>query len=54
MKIEGHSAYFVNKQKLLQKLSALEGIETMCEIGFNAGHSALNLLSEAAQQALLL
>ena len=70
--IEGHTAYYIEKMKLLRKVAkgqwvpisqrttqsrgsamattyvappTFESIQNICEIGFNAGHSALNWLS---------
>jgi precorrin-6B methylase 2 len=42
--IEGHSGFYLEKSKLMHSLAADNRVSTICEIGFNAGHSALGWL----------
>jgi hypothetical protein len=45
--IEGHSANYLKKVQTFRKLARDPSIRNICEIGFNAGHSALNWLSSS-------
>ena len=38
--VEGHIGQLVAQQKLYYHLSRVESVKTICEIGFNCGHSA--------------
>lgn len=42
--IEGHSLSFHEKINLIQRLANNVRVRTICEVGFNAGYSALNFL----------
>lgn len=42
--LEGNSLLFLHKVKLLQDVVDDYRVETICEIGFNSGYSALNFL----------
>ena len=43
--IEGHTANYIRKLRLIRAVAALPGVRTVCEVGFNAGHSSLAWLS---------
>jgi predicted O-methyltransferase YrrM len=42
--VEGNSAHFLEKVRVLQDLADDHRVNNICEIGFNAGYSALNFL----------
>jgi len=44
VEIEGHSGAYPHKLLAYQALSAQRIVETICEIGFNAGHSSITWL----------
>lgn len=60
--IEGHSSNFMGKQRLMRRLALEmdaakraeggEGGFTVCEVGFNAGHSTLLWLTAGATKVL--
>lgn len=43
--LEGHSAYYFDKIKILQEYVDDERVEVICEIGLNSGHGAINFLT---------
>jgi hypothetical protein len=43
--LEGNVARFPRKVRLMRALAALDRVDNVCEIGFNAGHSALAWLT---------
>mmetsp|Transcript_25143 Transcript_25143/g.50124 ORF Transcript_25143/g.50124 Transcript_25143/m.50124 type:complete len:223 (+) Transcript_25143:888-1556(+) len=50
--VEGKSFTYLDKIRLMQRLVHHQGVETVCEVGFNAGHSALLWLSSGARKVL--
>jgi len=43
--IEGHSGQLTHQTNVYRQLARLPWVKTICETGFNAGHSSLNLLT---------
>jgi hypothetical protein len=50
--VEGKSFTYLDKIRLMQRLVHHQEVETVCEIGFNAGHSALLWLTSGARKVL--
>jgi hypothetical protein len=50
--VEGRSFTYIEKLRLMRRLALHDSVETVCEIGFNTGHSALLWLASGAQQVL--
>jgi len=42
--VEGHTQLVAESREIMAKLAGGEGVETICEIGFNAGHGTLRWL----------
>ncbi len=51
--LEGHSGQYTQQGKLYWKLAKLTFVKQICEIGFNAGHSAFTWLSANNKTNLL-
>ncbi|GMH63304.1 hypothetical protein TL16_g03677 [Triparma laevis f. inornata] len=50
--VEGKSFTYLEKIKLMQKLVHHPQVETICEVGFNAGHGTLLWLASGAKKVL--
>ena len=50
--VEGKSLTFLNKLRMMRNSVLRPGMETVCEIGFNAGHSSLLWLTGGARRVL--
>lgn len=52
-KIEGNTFYFIDKVRTLSKYADDPRVSTICEIGFNAGHSTVNWLNSNPKASLV-
>jgi hypothetical protein len=50
--VEGKSSTYLDKVRLMKRLAQHEEVDTVCEIGFNAGHSALLWLASGVRRVL--
>eukprot|EP00439_Symbiodinium_sp_Y106_P073058 s2900_g13.t1 len=50
--IEGHTNMVPEAIEVMNGLAAGEGVKTICEVGFNAGHSALRWLTHSSAKVL--
>lgn len=51
-KVEGHTSKYPQRESCLRSLAAHEDVESIAEIGFNAGHSTVTLLAGNPRKTL--